>query len=68
MDFIVDNGKSIIPIEVKSEANLQAKSLKIYIEKYRPVLSIRTAMIEYRIDAPLINLPLWAIETIQNLE
>ncbi len=68
VDFIVDNGKSIIPIEVKSEANLQAKSLKIYIEKFRPVLSIRTAMTEYRIDAPLINLPLWAIETIQNLE
>ena len=28
IDFVVDNGRGVIPIEVKAEVNLQAKSLK----------------------------------------
>lgn len=68
IDFIFDNGSEIIPIEVKAEANLKAKSLKTYIEKYRPTTSIRTAMTGYRQEELLLNLPLWAIETIPNID
>ncbi|MDD4097096.1 MAG: DUF4143 domain-containing protein, partial [Oscillospiraceae bacterium] len=67
VDFIIDNGKTIIPIEVKAEINLNAKSLKAYIEKYRPLIAIRTAMTDYRKEKNLLNLPLWAIETIRDL-
>lgn len=67
VDFIIDNGKTIIPIEVKAEINLNAKSLKAYIEKYRPLIAIRTAMTDYRKEENLLNLPLWAIETIRDL-
>lgn len=67
VDFIVDNGKTIIPIEVKAEINLNAKSLKAYIEKYRPEIAIRTAMTDYRKEETLLNLPLWAIETMRDL-
>jgi len=61
IDFVIDNGSDIIPIEVKAEVNLQAKSLKTYREKYEPRLSIRTSMADYKDEGWLLNLPLWAI-------
>lgn len=67
VDFVVDNGDEVIPIEVKAEVNLQAKSLKSYREKFRPNLSVRTSMADYKKEDWLLNFPLWAIETLANL-
>ena len=66
IDFLVDAGNQVVPIEVKAEANLKAKSLKSYFEKYKPLISVRTAMIDYKKEKWLINIPLWAIEVLQN--
>ena len=65
IDFVVDDGERVIPIEVKAEVNLQAKSLKTYREKYKPELSIRTSMADYRQDGGLLNLPLYAVENVR---
>lgn len=64
VDFIVDNGDNIIPLEVKAEINLKAKSLKTYREKFTPEISIRSSMADYSEDVGLINLPLYAIDGI----
>lgn len=64
VDFVIDTGSDVIPIEVKAEVNLQAKSLKVYREKFQPGLSVRTSMADYRRDDWLLNLPLWAINSI----
>ena len=64
MDFLVDNGTDVIPIEVKAETNLKAKSLKTYCEKFKPNKAIRTSMSDYRQEEWLLNLPLWAVETL----
>ncbi len=64
IDFVVDNGNTVIPIEVKAETNLKAKSLKTYYEKFQPEVSIRTSMSDYRREDWLLNLPLYAIEMI----
>lgn len=64
IDFVVDNGSIIIPIEVKAEANLKAKSLKTYHEKFQPKLSIRTSMGDYKKEDWLLNLPLYAIKEV----
>lgn len=64
IDFVIDTGNDVVPIEVKAERNLKAKSLKMYFEKFNPRISIRTAMTDYKQEEWLINLPLWAIETI----
>lgn len=66
VDFIVDRGELIIPIEVKAEANLKAKSLKSYYEKFSPSVSIRTAMTDFKMEDWLLNLPLWAIEVLES--
>ena len=68
IDFLIDNGAEIIPLEVKAELNLQAKSLKTYREKYNPKISIRSSMANYKEEDGLIDLPLYAIERIQNLK
>lgn len=64
IDFVVDSGTHVIPIEVKAETNLKAKSLKIYHEKFQPPISIRTSMADYKQEDWLLNLPLYAIEEI----
>ena len=64
IDFILDNGSDVIPVEVKAEVNLQAKSLKSYQERFSPKYSVRTSMADYNNEGKLLNLPLWAIETI----
>lgn len=64
IDFVVDTGEQIVPIEVKAETNLRAKSLKTYRERFEPELSVRTSMADYKKEYWLLNLPLYAIENI----
>ena len=64
VDFVVDTGELIIPVEVKAEVNLRAKSLKTYQEKFLPKVSVRTSMADFQKEDWLINLPLYAIEKI----
>ena len=67
VDFIVDTGEQIIPVEVKAEVNLRAKSLKTYQEKFSPEVSVRTSMSDYKKEDWLINLPLYAIAQITKI-
>ncbi len=64
VDFVLDTGERVIPLEVKAEVNLKAKSLKTYHEKFLPEVSVRTSMADFKKEDWLINLPLYAIEEI----
>lgn len=61
MDFMVQKGRDIVPVEVKAEENLQAKSLKVYCQKYMPNYAVRISMSDYREQDWLVNIPLYAI-------
>ncbi|MDD6440669.1 MAG: ATP-binding protein [bacterium] len=61
IDFLIQKGMDIIPVEVKAEENLRAKSLKCFCEKYEPREAIRTSMSDYKQQDWLTNIPLWAI-------
>lgn len=67
IDFVADIGNRIIPIEVKAEVNLRAKSLKTYYEKFAPKLSIRTSLADFKEEQWLMNLPLYAINQVGKL-
>ncbi len=67
VDFVVNSGELIIPIEVKAKVNLRSKSLKTYYEKFNPKLSVRTSMMDYKKEDWLVNLPLYAIEQITKI-
>lgn len=60
VDFIVQLGNHIVPIEVKAEENLKTKSLRSYYDQFSPELTIRTSMSDYREQDWMINLPLYA--------
>ena len=68
VDFIVQYKDLVVPIEVKAEENLQAKSLKVYVEKFKPKVSIRTSMSDFRKQDWLTNLPLYAINGLLNIK
>lgn len=61
LDFIIQMQSKLIPIEVKAEENLMAKSLKVFAEKYNNEYCIRTSMSFYRKEEWLTNIPLYSI-------
>jgi len=63
LDFVIRHNDLIIPIEVKAEENLKAKSLKSFYEKFNPKVAVRTSMSDYRNDGWLVNVPLYALES-----
>jgi predicted AAA+ superfamily ATPase len=62
VDFVIDTGRAVVPVEVKAETNLQAKSLKVYRERFEPPLAVRASMSGYKTDGALLNLPLYMLE------
>jgi uncharacterized protein len=61
IDFITENNGKIYPIEVKASENLQAKSLKAFYQHYKPALSYRVSMADYRKESWICNVPLHAV-------
>lgn len=68
VDFVVQIDGRIVPVEVKAEENLKSKSLKSYNEKYKPDLSVRMSMSDFRKEPTLTNLPLYAANWLKGLE
>ena len=67
VDFLIQYAGEVIPIEVKAEENLKAKSLKTFCQKYSPKTAVRTSMSDFRKQDWLINLPLYAISELVEL-
>lgn len=63
VDFVVQQKQAVIPIEVKAEENLKAKSLKVYVEQFQPERAFRFSMADYREQDWLVNVPLYACLT-----
>ena len=61
VDFVVQQKQAVIPIEVKAEENLKAKSLKVYVEQFQPEYALRFSMADYREQDWLVNVPLYGI-------
>jgi predicted AAA+ superfamily ATPase len=61
IDFIIQRDGAIIPVEVKSADNTQAKSLKVYIEKYKPKYSIKLSAKNFGFTDGKKIVPLYAV-------
>lgn len=64
VDFVIQKGKNIVPIEVKAEENLRAQSLKFYCDKFKPEYAVRTSMSDYRQQDWMVNVPLYAVRNL----
>lgn len=60
LDFLIQDGNVLVPIEVKAEENLQAKSLKQFYKENPDSRPVRTSMSDYRKQDWLTNIPLYA--------
>ncbi len=67
IDFITQIRGKNVPIEVKASENLQAKSLKTFVQKYNTEINVRTSMSNYRKEDWLINVPLYSIGNIEEI-
>ena len=64
IDFMLQAPGSVIPVEVKAEENLRAKSLWAFCEKYHPKHAVRTSMSDFREQDWMTNIPLYNIDRI----
>lgn len=64
VDFLLQHRGEVIPVEVKAEENLQAKSLRVYVDKFKPQTAVRTSMSNYRQEDWMVNIPLFALSAL----
>lgn len=64
IDFLIQESGQIIPIEVKAEENLKARSLRQFVADNESETAYRVSMSNYREESWLTNLPLYAVETL----
>mgnify|MGYP003278100386 FL=1 len=62
IDFVVQHEAHVIPIEVKAEENLRAKSLRQFVTDNAGLHGVRFSMSDYREQDWLTNVPLWAVK------
>lgn len=60
IDFVIQRGGQLIPIEVKSADNTKAKSLKVYMETYNPPYAIKLSAKNFGFEDNKKIVPLYA--------
>lgn len=61
IDFVVQHNSDVIPVEVKAEENLKAKSLRQFVMDYPDLYGLRFSMSGYRRQDWMENVPLYAV-------
>ena len=61
IDLIVQKGSNVVPIEVKAEVNVHAKSLRTFIGKHPNLKGLRLSMMPYQDQGWMENRPLYAV-------
>lgn len=61
IDFLLQHGNKILPVEVKAEENLQSKSMKSFLAKNPDLHGLRFSMSPYREQERMTNIPLYAV-------
>lgn len=64
IDFLIETAGTLIPIEVKAEENLKAKSLRQFVDDNKSEVAYRLSMSTYRQEGWLTNIPLYCVSTI----
>lgn len=60
VDFVIQRDGNLIPIEVKSADNTKAKSLKVYMEAYKPKYAIKLSAKNFSFQDGKKTVPLYA--------
>ena len=60
VDFVYAFNNAIMPVEVKAEVNLRAKSLRSFVERYQLEKGLRLSLSGFEEQGWLVNMPLYA--------
>lgn len=60
IDFVIQREGQLVPIEVKSADNTRAKSLKVYMETYKPAYAIKLSTKNFGFEDGKKTVPLYA--------
>lgn len=61
IDLVVQKGTTVVPIEIKAEENVHAKSLRTFIGKHQELKGLRISMMPYQDQGWMENRPLYAV-------
>ena len=61
LDFLVQKGGRLLPVEVKAEENVKAKSLSHFVAAHEGMKGVRLSMSDYRDQTWMENIPLFAV-------
>lgn len=61
VDFVIQHGGTIVPIEVKAEGNVRSNSLSMLLQKRPEIHAVRYSMLPYKEQANITNIPLYAV-------
>ncbi len=67
VDFLIQDGLEIRPIEVKAEENISGQSLKVYQDKYAPEIRLRFSMRNLNINGNVVNIPLFLCDWLKDI-
>ena len=67
VDFLIQNGLEIIPIEVKAEDNVNGKSFAEYNKKYEPRIRLRFSLLNIKRNGNMINFPIFLCDWLNDL-
>ena len=67
VDFIAQFIEKVVPIEVKSSVNVKSRSLRVYREKYKPEIAVKTSLLNLKMEEGLLNIPLYMLWNIEKL-
>ncbi|MBO7476586.1 MAG: ATP-binding protein [Salinivirgaceae bacterium] len=67
LDFVIQAGNDVAPLEAKAERNLKAKSLKSFSERYNTKLRFRTSMSPFVASDYVIDIPLYAVAKVPEI-
>ncbi len=61
VDFLIQRGDELIPVEVKSGHHTRSRSLSVYRQKYKPAYSIRLSTKQSGFENGIKSVPLYAV-------
>ena len=68
VDFVIQIAGLVVPLEVKADKNLKAKSINNFIKDYKSVKAVRTSLADFKINENnLYDIPLYAIGNIEQI-
>lgn len=67
IDFVLQDGMDIIPVEVKAGESVNAESFKNYLKQYKPAKAIRYSKLNYEKNDSFTNIPLYMVGRTKDL-